>query len=277
MGNRAGSRKRRPGNRSLSPHGASQSDAAVGETNPNSDEAMDGTDKHGCARIRTHKYGGREPHSREFASFGRFSCISIFAKRTQMKNRRNLLDYRQLQQNRGLRGATKRTQMIHLFHHDAPALQGERNVPLSRNRSRFNGCGSPGTARPTPWTRTPLFFTKRTQIKNRHNHLDCRKLRRNSGFRDTTKRTQMLMIPIEHGLETAGAAISPKFRRDMGRFVTIFVRSSSQRPYRLVRSRTPGFHPGNTGSNPVGVAICSGQGFMPVFIVSAAKRETARK
>ena len=26
-------------------------------------------------------------------------------------------------------------------------------------------------------------------------------------------------------------------------------------PHRLVRPRTPGFHPGNTGSNPVGVAI----------------------
>ncbi len=26
-------------------------------------------------------------------------------------------------------------------------------------------------------------------------------------------------------------------------------------PHRLARPRTPGFHPGNTGSNPVGVAI----------------------
>ena len=27
------------------------------------------------------------------------------------------------------------------------------------------------------------------------------------------------------------------------------------RPVRLVRSRTPGFHPGNTGSNPVRVVL----------------------
>ena len=31
--------------------------------------------------------------------------------------------------------------------------------------------------------------------------------------------------------------------------------SPSTRPHRLVRSRTPGFHPGNRGSNPLGVVF----------------------
>lgn len=39
------------------------------------------------------------------------------------------------------------------------------------------------------------------------------------------------------------------------------------RPHRLVRSRTPGFHPGNTGSNPVGVTLSENHAFERGFLV----------